>query len=698
MALQDREELDGARPSSELDLGAPELRVSGIRHAAPWPGLRSSDRVRTSDICVPTRELESDVSALDDLYSRGLRLVSEYSQQGGGAGRVLRVDPVNVEPCALREGLTWLYDKLADSGAYYPGAAGVELALGPGEQREQAWRALCALEARGVARAVATEPPPRAHARGWRVQLQSDGTLLVPASCREEILDVVLAGFIGSYHFRWQPGLDGHAPELWFAPRRAGSRARVSARVRAERSNPHEDLLVCDVSESGIGVACHAALQMIFPGQRFERLKIHWKGGCEIECDATVMHVSPRAVGGYDRCGLKLHLGPVQRARWTELVSPLLHPRTLLGRVSAETLLLAYEESGYLNLSGRRSEDFREQRQHFARAQARLQDAGDLGCAVAAGDAQRFEAFCHQLEVWPQSWLFYHLCRLPAGRSLGTCDDRVLVDLYARAYAYVQEQPGARWLVTYIQKSAGYSHRVHYQGALEASPLGGVALVPVRVHQLECNRDHVAGGPAAAQQHGLPSGASEGLRVGVATAAQGERIRSGLRRSLPHEYLAATGLDGEGLALASLPSRYADAGLERERCVWVAERGAELVACAIADAASPGLHLYGLLDCVRVFGLADVKGVDEQLTDALLSAAQRWYAALGRHEFCYFADPATALDCQRWPGRDLGEAYVVVQSVEHVPLLLERVFALAAPSLLGPNRPREAHERAQTGS
>lgn len=698
MTLQDREEPDGARLGSELDLGIAEPRASGIRPAAPWLGMRSSDRVRSSDICVPTRELEADSSALDDLYSRGLCLVSEYSQQGGGAGRVLRVDPVNVDPCALREGLTWLYDKLTDSGAYYPSAAGVELALDPGEQRERAWRALCALEARGVARAVATEPPPSAHTRGWRVQLQSDGTLLVPASCREETLDVVLAGFIGSYHFRWQQALDGQAPELWLAPRRAGSRARVSARVRAERSNPHDDLLVCDVSESGIGVACHAALQMIFPGQRFERLKIHWKGGCEIECDATVMHVSPRAVGGYDRCGLKLHLEPLQRARWAELVAPLLHPRTLLGQVSAETLLLAYEESGYLNLSGRRPEDFSEQRQDFARAQARLKDAGDLGCAVAAGDAQRFEAFCHQLEVWPQSWLFYHLCRLPAGRSLGTCDDRVLVDLYSRAYAYVQQQPAARWLVTYIQKGAGYSHRLHYQGALEASPLGGVAIVPVRVHQLECKPADVAGTPAHAQRHGHTSGDSQSLYVGVATAAQIERIRRWLRRSLPPEYLAATGLDDEGLALARLPRRYADAGLERGRCVFVAERGAELVACAVVDAASPGLHLYGLLDSVRVFGLCDANGSDEQATDALLGAAQRWYAALGRREFCYFADPTSELDPLRWPGRDLGEAYIVVQSVEHVPLLLERVFALAAPSLLGPNHSLGAHERAQTGS
>jgi hypothetical protein len=678
-------------------------RVSGAGPVTVWPAVRASDRVRTSDVFVPE---QGQVPALtDDLYAQGLRLVSWYSQRDGQAGKVLRVEPADVEPAALQQGLTWLYSELAASRAYYPGRAGVELRLTEEESRAQAWRALCALEARGVARAVgppssaAGEHPAvgraavghaavgRAGPRRWRVQLQSDGTLLVPSSCREFELDVVLEGFIGAYYFRWSEQTDGLAPDLVLLSRREGLRARVSTRVRIERSGGAVDeLIVSDVSQRGVGIACRAAEQVIFPGQRLEGLKIHWKGGAAIRCDATVMHVSPLAASGYDRCGLVLHLQGDESARWGELVAPLLHPRTVLGGIPASTLFAAYESSGYLNLSGKRPEDFAEQQRLFAAAQGRLRAAPHLGSCVAAGDHQRLEAFCHQLQLWRGSWLFYHLCRLPRGRSLGTCDDRVLVDLYARAYAYVQDQPEARWLVTYIQKDAGYSHRVHYEGALDTRRLGGVAVVSVRVQELRA-----LGASSQRVTTEQCSGATT-EQCTSATTEQCEEVRLRLRRDYASEYLAATGLDEPGLGLGGLDQDYAAFELERSRQVLVVTRGQKILACAVLEAASPGLHLYGLLDCARVFVFerAGAGHVSE-----LLARASAWYAARGRHRFCYFAEPDAAACPPELLQQDLGEAYVVVQPTTHVPLLLERVYSLAAPSLLGlADHPRESQEDA----
>jgi hypothetical protein len=476
-------------------------------------------------------------------------------------------------------------------------------------------------------------------------------------------LQVVLEGYLGAYRFEWRPDSIELPSSIELVSRRRGRRARVSTRVRARAALlPGGELLVRDVSQRGIAVACVASEQMIFPGQQIEGLTIHWKGGAAIECSATVAHVAPAAASGLDLCGLILHFSSEQRQRWSELVEPLLHPRTVLGRVPSRTLLSAYRGSGYLNLSGKSPEDFREQQERFRVAQALLRKAPAVGACVAAGESGRLEAFCHQLQFWSGSWLFYHLCRLPSGRTLETSDDRVLVDLYARAYDYIQNQSDCRWLVTFIQKEAGYSHRVHYQGALELAQLGGAGIVSVSVHEVDCR--------AASALH-RPS-------VELASLADAEQVRSKLAARLPAEYLQGTGLSAPGLQLEGLDALWQRHALDRARRVVVVKRGSEVVAAGVFEAATPGLHLYGLFDCARIFVF---ESAAQAHTADLLDAAVAWFKALGRNSFCYFRDLENAEGLEHLSTRDLGEAYIIVQTAAHIPLLLERVFSLAAPTL-----------------
>lgn len=633
------------------------------------PRAESSQPLRSTIHPVALSVRPSDIYVSDaadvDTYQQGLQLVSSYSQRDGCVGKVLRVDPQDVPPETLRKGLAWLYSKLESQSARYVGDPTTTLTLAEGPRLLNAWRALCALRASGTARRAGASET-------WRVQLREDGALLLPAACRAQQLEVQLEGFVAAYGFQWRAEQEGAPWQLDLLSRRQARRVHVSTRVRAELSwhGPEEqsfggEFPVCDVSRRGLALALNAAEQMIFPGQRLRGVCLRWKGGVAVRCDATVAHVSPGVAGGLDRCGLILEFpgSPAEEQRWDTLIDSLLHPRTVLARIPARTLLSAYRGSGYLKLSNQEPQDFLAQVAHFTSAHKRLRSAPNVGACVAAGDGTRLEAFCHQLQMWPSSWLFYHLCRLPEGRSLGGSDDQVLVDLYSRAYDYISQQ-GCAWFVTYIQVNAGYSHRVHYQGALEILHLGGVSVTTVQVLQIQCST------PVCEVQ----------ALAKPASGLQAAELQSALQSRYPQEYLQAMGLAEPDLGLAALEQSWQAAGLQRLRQVVVVERAGRIVAAGVFDAASPGLHLYGLLDCARVFVLEPGA---EQYTSEVLDAAVSWYKQLGREHFVYFREQANTVGFEHLQREDWGEAYVICQAARHIPLLLERVFSLAAPTLVG---------------
>jgi hypothetical protein len=418
-----------------------------------------------------------------------------------------------------------------------------------------------------------------------------------------------------------------------------------------------------------VGLECEGSLELVHPDQKLEELTIRWKGGDVLRGRARVAHVSKNPLTGLERCGLLLEFPAATRERWHALVDGVLNPRSVQGQPEPRALWDAYVDSGYLNLSGKAPSDFESELDEFKLSQSRLRRAPSVGAFFAAGDNERLEAFAHQLQVWDKSWVWYHLCRLRTGRSLQTSDDHVLVDLYSRAYEYVRQQ-GAKWLVTYIQKDAGYSRLVHHESAKQLESCGASCVVPFHVHEV-C---------------GLEASSALGCEVASASPEQAEAVRAFVETQYPALYLHATGLADPGLGLQALTALWAAQGLEREREVLVVTNGERVLASAVLEAASPGLHLYGLLDCARVFAhVADA----EPFVAGLLLAAQEWYRKRGRSRFCYFRNPLHDPVEQRPGSRSLGEAYVTVHTAEAIPQLLERVFVLAAPN--SPRTRRKHH-------
>ena len=108
----------------------------------------------------------------------------------------------------------------------------------------------------------------------------------------------------------------------------------------------------------------------------------------------------------------------------------------------------------------------------------------------------------------------------------------------------------------------------------------------------------------------------------------------------------------------------------RERTVLVATENGTAVAAAILEAGEDGLHLFGLLDCVRLFPL--VAGGERRFND-LLRAAGAWYEGLGKTKFVLFDEWNTEVDAGLRPTH-LGSAICAILSDRLIPDYLDHFF------------------------
>ena len=118
------------------------------------------------------------------------------------------------------------------------------------------------------------------------------------------------------------------------------------------------------------------------------------------------------------------------------------------------------------------------------------------------------------------------------------------------------------------------------------------------------------------------------------------------------------------------------AGLARDRVTLIARHNGRACAAAVCELVEDGLHLFGLLDVVRLFAITP--GGRATFT-ALLEASRDWYASRGKTGFAYFCETedyahATAADLV-----DLGTADMTVLAAELMPDQLEHAWEITAP-------------------
>jgi hypothetical protein len=169
----------------------------------------------------------------------------------------------------------------------------------------------------------------------------------------------------------------------------------------------------------------------------------------------------------------------------------------------------------------------------------------------------------------------------------------------------------------------------------------------------------------------------EGLEISPAKPAEIGGLLRFLARSRPRPYVEALDLVPERFDLASIKAIWGRAGLARERAVLIARRDQQPLAAAVVEAAEDGLHLFHLLDAVRLYPLAPG---GEASFCSLLKEARSWYLRKGKEVFVCLLEGDTLLPTDLLEGlRDLGLADMSILSAELLPELLEHIHAITVP-------------------
>lgn len=331
----------------------------------------------------------------------------------------------------------------------------------------------------------------------------------------------------------------------------------------------------------------------------------------------------------------------------------LTHPNTFVGESDPDELWELYDMSGYFNLSESSSQEFEDRRRAFRYASEALSERPSTGAQITWESRDGIEASVSMIRPWSSAWLIYHLGRRRE-RALRLSGNRVLYELYLRAYEHAGRDRHLRWHVSYVQaEGARFSRILHREFVGRNIERGLAAIVPFRAWEVDCLGASVA--PA---------------NVTVADTQDRKWMLKALAAQRPAPYLEAFDLVPGCLEIEAAKSEFHAAGLARERAVIVVRREGVARGAAVLDLAEEGLHLYGLLDVARVVALDD-DFADHDLA-ALLAGASAWYRRQGKKRFVYFDELGRG--ASGVPARDLGAADQTMLSAELVPDLLEEVF------------------------
>jgi hypothetical protein len=423
---------------------------------------------------------------------------------------------------------------------------------------------------------------------------------------------------------------------------------------------------VCDLSLGGLSASTVAVDDLLYPGLLIDDMEIAWKRGRSLHVMAEVRHVSPAIHGKGQTCGFAVVQEGCQELPWAHEVWDALHPRTRIGQPWHDDVWDLCTSSGYLDLSNKNSAEFEALRPSFAAATEKLAAAPEIGCQVTWPTRDRVEATISLLKVWRHTWLAFQLARHNEDRPLWVSGNEILRDVYLRGYEHALLDPESDWHVAYVQDAAQWSRLIHYDFPLRYAGSDRACIVPFRGWEGRCDSE-----PAA------PAPMPPGSEVARATASELRAILDHLHATRPGPYIEANDYVMQGFDLAEVKHLWRRAGLERDRQVVVARSGGKMRAAAVLELAEDGLHLYGLLDIVRLF---EIEPGGAALFPALLERARSWYRACGKKKFVYFDEQMTDNHAQTAGLTDLGKASLAIIGRDLIPDLLEHVHEVTAPT------------------
>jgi len=173
----------------------------------------------------------------------------------------------------------------------------------------------------------------------------------------------------------------------------------------------------------------------------------------------------------------------------------------------------------------------------------------------------------------------------------------------------------------------------------------------------------------------------------IATPEERALVCDVLARTKSPIYLEALDLVPDRFDLAQISEVWKNEGILRKREVLVARTAEGPAVAAIVELVGEGVHLFGLLDSVRIVALRD-EVLPNELLVQLLDFVREYYKAHDKALFTYHFegsegrnDMGHALDAGF---QDMGGTFLILLRWELVPELLEQIYQIAAPRDLPP--------------
>jgi hypothetical protein len=423
---------------------------------------------------------------------------------------------------------------------------------------------------------------------------------------------------------------------------------------------------VHDVSRRGLSFAAEESDLFARAGAIGE-VAIEWQGRLRICGSAQIRHVSACADGSGRVAGAKLTFASRDDERhWANEVDALLDPVTCVGGTWTRDLWELFESSGYFALSHKSPPDFGRLREAFVTSSQRLERAPELGAQIVWPSARGVEASSSVIALNNHAVFLYHLARRSGPVPPGLLARELVYAVHARALRWIKDRRDLRWLVVWVQDVARFSKRAHLDFIERHADGESASIVTMRALE-------VAVHPATSEARAIPKAAAvaEGGPAGWiardALRADFSAITLAARAQFPSSFIAAHGLDTFELSFRD----WKHARLGRGREILVAEREGRIEAAAVLEWAEEGIHLFGLLDVLRIIPLTPGGAAAMAV---LLAEAKRRFARRGKSTFVLACDPE--LPAAEWPSgsTDLGRTHVTVMSTELTAELAEHAW------------------------
>lgn len=448
---------------------------------------------------------------------------------------------------------------------------------------------------------------------------------------------------------------DGLLTPPWVAVLSGRSAHRSSPRreVLCSLSHPHwsspvERAPVFDMSATGFSLQTSAPER--FPPGLNVYVKIGSVNLPSLTLRARVVHVSSTQTE-LMRVGFHLNTEDTS-SEWARLLSAALYPDL---RSNRGECWLMYERSGYLSLSGKSTEEFDSLRADYEQVATALDAAPELACIKRWPSHGAPVCAIAHARVYERTWFLYQVAKDRAGAEAHGGGRDGLYRLYLQAYEHVLSCGGARYLWSFVQQEASpwslFFHRDVPREICDASYV-------YSFRALEC-----------LSETDEPSSSLPGRTIEPPEYPLWIARLAVLRPSL---YLSALDLGDEVDSFSQVKTRWQAHNLERDRAWFAIGKPGEECLVAVVESAPTGLHLYGLLDSLRVYAFRDVSA--EELL-AARQRAQAWFRARGKKRFVWQVEedlmPHAFFEESRNGQVDLGRAYGSIVRCEELPRLLD---------------------------